>query len=68
MIELNLDGYTDLPPGKLASTVTYLEMTERPGWVDSVRPIDGLELRYVSDPDPEWYRTLFRAIGEEWLW
>ena len=27
---LNLDGYTDLPPDKIATIVTYLEMREAP--------------------------------------
>ena len=29
-IPLDLDGYTDLPPGKIANVVTYLEMTAPP--------------------------------------
>ena len=30
-IPLKLDGYTDLPPGKIANVVTYLEMTSAAG-------------------------------------
>jgi len=57
----------DVPPGAIASVVTYLEMTERP----RPRPgpvMMGLHLVPMSDPDPERYRALFRAIGAPWLW
>ncbi|RDI59340.1 GNAT family N-acetyltransferase [Microvirga subterranea] len=65
-VMLNLDGYTDLPPGKIASIVTYLEMRDPParprgpkpaGW--SLQPLRGHLDRY---------RGLFRRIGEPWLW
>jgi len=57
----------DVPAGAVASIVTYLEMTERP------RPKPGsalvpLQLVPMTDPDPEHYRALFRAIGGPWLW
>jgi len=61
------DGYTDLPPGKIASVVTYLEMRERPG-LPPVEPPAGLSFRRVIKPDLGWYRKLYRAVGEEWLW
>lgn len=57
----------DVPTGSVAAVVTYLEMTERP----RPRPMPllaGLQLAPVTDPDLEWYRTLFRAIGGPWLW
>lgn len=61
------DGYTDLPPGKLANVVTYLEMRTPPP--DVVTPTTSeFAVRRVSQPDLEWYRRLFRAIGENWLW
>jgi len=66
-MQLDRNGYYDLPPGKIASLVTYLEMTERP----VLRPppdLPGLELRRVERPDLDWYRTLFRRIGTDWLW
>jgi GNAT superfamily N-acetyltransferase len=65
MSELNLDGYTDLPPGKLAAVVTHLEMRSRPV-LDAPSP--RLILQAVERPDLGWYRTLYRAIGEDWLW
>jgi GNAT superfamily N-acetyltransferase len=65
-ISLDLNGYTDLPPGKIATIVTFLEMRARP------------RLRRLS-PRPDWslvritedtgrFRALFRAIGERWMW
>lgn len=57
----------DVPAGFVASTVTYLEMTERP------RPKPGsalvpLQLVPVTNPDLQHYRALFRAVGGPWLW
>jgi len=59
------DGYTDLPPGKIAAVVTFLEMRSPPparagregGW--SLEPIRG---------DLGRYRALYREVGEPWLW
>lgn len=62
-----LDGYTDLPPGKLATLVTYLEMTA-PVPARPARPIDGLRLQAVPRPGIAWYRALYARIGEPWLW
>src|SRR5690242_8007441 len=61
------DGYTDIPPGRLAAVVTWLDMrapaparpeVERPDWA----------LRHEPRPDLAWYRDLFRRVGEDWLW
>ncbi len=61
------DGYTDLPPGKIASVVTYLEMRERPRNQPVPAPA-GLSVRRVSSPGLGWYRELYRAVGQDWLW
>jgi GNAT superfamily N-acetyltransferase len=61
------DGYTDLPPGKLANVVTYLEMRALPP-VAIAPTMSDYAVRRADQPDPEWYRRLFRAIGENWLW
>lgn len=61
------DGFHDVPAGKLAAIVTYLEMRERP----ALRPEPSeapWHLRRVERPEPAWYRTLFRRVGEDWLW
>lgn len=61
------DGYIDVPPGKQAAVVTALQMLAPP----ERRP-ERLEprwaLRLVERPDLDWYRGLFRRVGEEWLW
>ena len=64
MTLLNLDGYTDLPAGKIAAVVTYLEMKERP----AAPPAEPLPLRPVPAPDLAWYRSLYARIGLDWLW
>lgn len=67
MPELNLNGYTLLPEGKIAAVVTYLEMTSRPG-VAAGDPPPGLRLERQSPVDVAAYRAVFRAVGEPWLW
>jgi GNAT superfamily N-acetyltransferase len=61
-----LDGYTDLPPGKIANVVTFLEMTEPPAGTPAAMP--GVTVEVVPRPAPGWYRALYRRIGEQWLW
>jgi GNAT superfamily N-acetyltransferase len=60
------DGYSDVPPGKIAAVVTHLEMTERP--VLPADPAGVWTLRRVETPDLDWFRDLYRRVGEEWLW
>ena len=67
-IELALDGYTDLPPGKIANVVTYFEMTGRPPPGKPASALPGLSVRAVTAPTTAWYRDLYRRIGEDWLW
>ncbi len=62
-----LDGYTELPAGKIAAVVTYLEMRTPPP--PSLTPTaSDFAVRRVLQPDLDWYRRLYRAIGEPWLW
>lgn len=61
------DGYTDLPPGKLAAVVTYLEMRMQPRAGASTTMSD-LVIRQVEKPDLDWYRRLYGQIGAPWLW
>ena len=60
------DGYSDVPAGKIAAVVTHLEMTERPSPV--VDPFATWTLRKVEAPALDWFRDLYRRVGEEWLW
>lgn len=60
-------GYSDVAPGQIATVVTHLEMTTKPSPMPV--PADlGLELVRHETPDPDWYRALFRKVGEDWLW
>jgi GNAT superfamily N-acetyltransferase len=60
------DGYSDIPRGKIAAVVTHLEMTERPTLAPN--PSDAWTLRRVQVPDLNWFRGLYRRVGEDWLW
>jgi GNAT superfamily N-acetyltransferase len=60
------DGYHDVPAGKLANVVTYLEMRAPVAY--SRIEASEFEISHVQKPDLDWYRSLFRSIGEPWLW
>jgi GNAT superfamily N-acetyltransferase len=60
------DGYSAIPAGKLAAIVTYLEMTA-PAPLRAEQHI-AAEFRRVEMPDPDWYRDLYRRVGQDWLW
>ena len=61
------DGYHDLPPGKLAAVVTYMEM-RTPSAMAEAATTSEFQIRRVTQPDLNWYRRLYRRIGESWLW
>lgn len=63
---VSLDGYTDLPPGRIANVVTFLERTEP--LKEAVPPPGVIAIRRVPEPDAGWFRDLYREIGEQWLW
>lgn len=60
------DGYSDVPAGKVAAVVTHLEMTEPPA--RRADPAGRWTLRQIEMPDLDWYRDLYRRIGEQWFW
>ena len=60
------DGYSDIPAGKIAAVVTHLEMTVRPALRPD--PAGAWTLRRVEMPPLDWFRDLYRRVGEEWLW
>jgi GNAT superfamily N-acetyltransferase len=61
------DGVTDVPAGKIAAVVTSLEMrSPAPRRPDP--PAHGWTLRRHEHPSIDWYRDLYRRVGEEWLW
>lgn len=55
-----------VPADQVATIVTSLEMRVRP----KPRPMPSSSLRLVRWPQPDLskYRTLFRRVGEPWLW
>lgn len=62
------NGFYDVPPGRLATVVTHLEMRApapaRPG-----KLAQGARLEQNHAPTLEWYRDLFtRVAGHDWLW
>jgi GNAT superfamily N-acetyltransferase len=59
-------GYSDVPASKIAAVVTHLQMTERPALRPD--PAGAWTLRRVPCPDLDWFRDLYRRVGEEWLW
>jgi len=62
------NGLYDVPRGRLATVVTYLEMIE-PATLRPQQAPDGVELLAMPDPDIDWYRDLFNRVGgHDWLW
>jgi GNAT superfamily N-acetyltransferase len=67
------DGYGDVPPGKIAAVVTSLEMlapalSRAEAEARNASVADRFAFRHVERPDPDWYRDLFKRVGEPWLW
>lgn len=58
------NGYHDLPPGKIASVVTYLEMKRRPKGLQA-EPMAAL--RRMTEGQ-QAYKDLFLAVGQHYLW
>ena len=59
-------GLTPVPPERLATVVTTLEMRKPP----RPRPLppSPLRLQRWRAAAPDAYRALFRRVGERWLW
>ena len=57
----------DVPSGKIGTIVTSLEMYAAPA-KRPVPPQPGFSLRRVERPEPDWFRDLYRRVGENWLW
>jgi GNAT superfamily N-acetyltransferase len=61
------NGFYSVPRGRIATVVTHLEMRAPP----RLKPASGeagLAIRHVPHPDADWYRRLYRRVGESWLW
>ncbi len=61
------DGYLDIPTGKIAAIVTSLEMTAPPQ-VRAERTDAPWRLERFEHPALDWYRDLYRRVGQDWLW
>ena len=61
------EGMYDLPPGKLATIVTSLEMA-LPAAPGRVAAPDGIELSGRQRPTGPEYLRAYRKVGAEWLW
>lgn len=68
MLPVAPDGLMRVPPGRVATIVTSLEITAAPAPATTSLAPAGAELTRVDRPDLDWYRRLFRAVGEDWLW
>jgi GNAT superfamily N-acetyltransferase len=60
-------GYQDVAPNMLATIVTCLEMMERPVARPNP-PSEDLAIERWHAPTIDDYRTLYRKVGEDWLW
>ncbi|GGB34695.1 N-acetyltransferase [Roseibium aquae] len=65
--KLELNGYTEVPDGKIAMVVTYLEMSEA-RLAPPVQDRTDVLLERWHRPDLDEYRKLFREVGEDWIW
>jgi ribosomal protein S18 acetylase RimI-like enzyme len=52
----------------LEDTITYLEMLARPGGRRVAAPLDRLALMRAEDCTVSFYRYIYDAVGEPWLW
>lgn len=57
-----------VPPGKLRSLITYLEMTAPPSAAPPPPPDPRLRIERLDPVPVNLYRRLYRAVGEPWLW
>jgi GNAT superfamily N-acetyltransferase len=60
-------GYHDVASTMLATIVTCLEMTDKPAQRPNP-PAEGLTVERWHTPSVDAYRTLYKRIGEDWLW
>jgi GNAT superfamily N-acetyltransferase len=58
--------FSPVAKGQIATIVTSLEMTSCPPLV--AIPASDLRLEQWDSPPPDKYRTLYRQVGQPWLW
>src|ERR1700758_3395789 len=54
--------------GRLSDVITYLEMTARPTRPPLPIPAGKLALIRLEHCTTSYYRYLYQAVGERWLW
>jgi len=55
-------------PNVLEVTVTYLEMTAKPGASSPPHPTVPYRIERVDNPSVPFYRFLYNGVGAPWLW
>jgi GNAT superfamily N-acetyltransferase len=60
------NGYVQLPPGKLANAVTWLELLQPAA--EGLQAQAGIRLEKLGPADAALFRKLYRDIGRNWLW
>jgi GNAT superfamily N-acetyltransferase len=65
---ISLTGITDLPAGKIASIVTFLEMFAAPPIRPDPNDIAAFSLEPIDRDDTARYLAIYRVLGERWLW
>ncbi len=62
------DEHPPVPEGKLRMAITYLEMTKRPSRPHRSNRLERLSIIRSQPPTVSFYRYLYRAVGNQWLW
>lgn len=63
-----MTGQKTIPPGKIPTTITYLEMLARPAGDPPPAPGESVQILHVPRPTVAFYRFLYNTVGESWLW
>ncbi len=53
---------------KVESVITYLEMTQQPVSPTPPMPAEKIAIMRAENPTVDFYRYLYKTVGEEWLW
>ncbi|GLK56079.1 GNAT superfamily N-acetyltransferase [Methylopila capsulata] len=61
------NGLYDIPFDRLPAIITYLERTAPLDEPPAALPA-GVAISAVERPRADWYRALFRCVGDDWLW
>jgi len=61
------NGLYDIPFGRLPAIVTYLERAAPVAEPPAPLPAE-VAISAVERPRADWYRALYRRVGDDWLW